>query len=50
MINGGLLIQAHKDQAVLEGSIVGETNLQNLNGQTIEMLSYSFLLLEERHD
>ena len=45
MVNGALLVQA-----VLEGSIVGESSLPNLNGQTVEMLSYSFLLSEERHD
>ena len=50
MINGVLLVQAHSDQAVLEGTIVGENNLQNLNGQTVEMLSHSFLLSEEKHD
>lgn len=43
MINGVLLVQA-------EGTIVGENNLQNLNGQTVEMLSHSFLLSEEKHD
>lgn len=50
MINGVLLVQAHSDQTVLEGTIVGENNLQNLNGPTVEMLSHSSLLSEERHD
>lgn len=45
MVNGALLVQT-----VLEGSIVGESSLPNLNGQTVEMLSDSFLLSEERHD
>ena len=49
-INEVLLVQAHQDQAVPEGIIVGESNLQSLNGQTVEMVSHSFPYSEERHD
>lgn len=45
MINGVPLVQAHRDPAVPEGTTVGESN-----GQTVEMLSQSFLFSEGRHD
>ena len=37
MINGVLQVQAHKDQAMPEGTSVGEGN-----GHTVEMLSPSY--------
>lgn len=49
-INEVLLVQAHRDQVVLEGILVGESKLQNLNGQTLEMVSHPFLVSEERHN
>lgn len=49
-INEVLLVQAHRDQAVLEGITVGESSLQSLNGQTVEMVSHSSPFSEERHD
>lgn len=50
MINEVLLVQEHRDQVVPEGILVGESKLQNLNGQTLEMVSHPFLVSEERHN
>lgn len=50
MINEVLLVQEHQDQVVPEGILVGESKLQNLNGQTLEMVSHPFLVSEERHN
>lgn len=49
-INEVLLVQAHQDQVVPEGILVGESKLQSLNGQTLEMVSHPFLVSEERHN